>query len=435
MKVKSVRLLAPIALGLGLVLALLWLLDNGLSTSAAAVAELHVCPSGCTYSSIQAAVDDATDDDVIEVAAGDYTDLHQRVGITQVVYISKTVTIQGGYTTTNWTTPDPAANLTSLDAQGGGRVLVIRGAGPTIAGFTITGGSGDYSGGGINVENASPVIRDNQIKWNSAKGDGGGIFVNRGAAQILHNRIFSNTATWAGGLRIINDADVTIIANQIISNVAQISGGGIELDCCGSTTPLIAQNFIVNNNGGLQGGGVWVMSTQAKLVNNIIADNQANYGASIYLDGSAYYPVSATILHNTLVGGPAGGEAVWVSDYVTATLVNNIVVSHTVGITNTAPISSTVSGDHTLFNANGTDYGSGVSSANEVHGNPAFVNPGEGDYHIGPGSAAIDVGMSAKVYNDIDGDIRPQGSGYDIGADEFGYPWHIYLPLAVKNWP
>jgi hypothetical protein len=380
-------------------------------------------------------VDDASDEDVIKVAAGHYTDLHQRDGITQVVYISKSVTIQGGYTTTNWTTFDPAANPTTLDAQGGGRVLIIKGAAPTVAGFTITGGNGDYSGGGINVQNASPVIHDNQITGNLANGDGGGIFVNGGAAEILHNRIFSNTATWAGGLRIINNADVTIIDNQIISNVAFISGGGIDLECCGGTTPLIARNFVANNNGGSQGGGVWVNSTHIRLENNIIANNQANIGASVFLDGAVSYPVSATLIHNTLVGGPTGGEAVWVSDYVTATLVNNIVVSHTVGITNTAMLSSTVSGDYTLYYANGTDYGSGVSSANEVHGNPGFVNPGEGDYHIVPVSAAIDAGISAEVYVDIDGDIRPLGSGYDIGADEFGYPRHIYLPMAVKNWP
>jgi hypothetical protein len=43
-------------------------------------------------------VDAASSGDEIRVATGTYTDIHQRAGITQVVYITKTVTVRGGYT-------------------------------------------------------------------------------------------------------------------------------------------------------------------------------------------------------------------------------------------------------------------------------------------------------------------------------------------------
>ena len=64
---------------------------------------------GCTqvFTNIQTAVDVATQDDLIKVASGVYTDTHLKEGLTQIVYLSKTLSIQGGYTTTNWTTPDP----------------------------------------------------------------------------------------------------------------------------------------------------------------------------------------------------------------------------------------------------------------------------------------------------------------------------------------
>jgi hypothetical protein len=250
MKPKRTRLFSALTLSGGLMFTLLWLLGAGLPARAMAGAELHVCSSGCAYSSVQAAVDASTDGDVIKVAAGHYTNIHQRVGITQVLYISKTVTVQGGYTADDWATPNPEVNLTTLDAHGQGRVVVIRQAGPTVAGFIITGGKGYYSGGGVYVHWGSPTIRDNQIVGNSASGDGGAVWVNGGSAQIRFNRIISNSATWAGGLRIINDANVTIADNQISENVAQISGGGIEIECCGGNTPLVARNLILSNTGG-----------------------------------------------------------------------------------------------------------------------------------------------------------------------------------------
>ena len=51
-------------------------------------------------------------------------------------------------------------------------------------------------------------------------------------------------------------------------------------------------------------------------------------------------------------------------------------------------------------------------------GDPGFIDPEDGDYHIGSNSAAVDAGVDAGVYTDIDDEPRPMGNGFDIGADE-----------------
>jgi hypothetical protein len=53
--------------------------------------------------------------------------------------------------------------------------------------------------------------------------------------------------------------------------------------------------------------------------------------------------------------------------------------------------------------------------------NPLFVNPISGDFHLSPSSPAINAGVAlSEVPTDFEGTSRPQGSSYDIGADEYG---------------
>jgi hypothetical protein len=106
-----------------------------------------VCPAGpptCDYSTIQDAVDAAGDGDVIKVAAGVYTDVQGRPApadypsppadgiVFQVVYISKSVTIRGGYTTTN-DFADPLVSvecgIDTADSVPGAELLIIEGMG------------------------------------------------------------------------------------------------------------------------------------------------------------------------------------------------------------------------------------------------------------------------------------------------------------------
>ena len=54
-----------------------------------------------------------------------------------------------------------------------------------------------------------------------------------------------------------------------------------------------------------------------------------------------------------------------------------------------------------------------------IWGDPDFIDPDIGNYHINTDSAAIDTGVDGGVTEDMDGNERPQNKGYDIGADEY----------------
>lgn len=77
-KHSAIRLSLPPMLGFGLASTLVWLVSASADAGPVAhAAELHVCPSGCAYTSIQP-VDVANDGDVIQVATGTYTGVSAR---------------------------------------------------------------------------------------------------------------------------------------------------------------------------------------------------------------------------------------------------------------------------------------------------------------------------------------------------------------------
>lgn len=76
------------------------------------------------YATIQGAVHDAEAEDTIKIAGGVYTDVNNYGGREQTVYVDKFLDFRGGYTVTNWVTPNPSANPTILDAVDNDREVV-----------------------------------------------------------------------------------------------------------------------------------------------------------------------------------------------------------------------------------------------------------------------------------------------------------------------
>jgi hypothetical protein len=280
---------------------------------------------------------------------------------------------------------------------------------------------------------------------------------------VKFNQVLSNTATttnygcaWGGGIYGGPD-DVLIEGNIVEGNRANGYGGGQGAGLYqwfGSAAYL--NNLVRGNLGSVSSQAVYLGHSQSHFEGNRVVDNVTSQGIQLVISegggptlvnnviarsgdktlsavGHVGLPLTATLLHNTLVGSGTGSGVYVETGYVALFLTNTIVASHTWGISNTFPASSTVWADHTLFWANTNDGSRGV---NPVDGNPAFVNPAGGDYHIGPGSAAYNRGTDAGVATDMDGDPRPDSCFPDLGADELitGLVCRrVYLPGVLRN--
>ncbi|MGD2146390.1 MAG: hypothetical protein PVH41_06840, partial [Anaerolineae bacterium] len=191
-----------------------WLVLSDLPAAVAAPdGESHVCPAGlptCDFATVQEAVDAAGPGDVVKVAEGVYTDLHVREGMTQVIFITESVTIRGGYTTADWGTSDPDAHPAILDAGGLGRVALIKRDGNrkvtvTLDSLWLTNGraTGTDDGGGIYAEYTNLVITGCRVFSSTADLKGGGVAIRYSDGAVLEsNEIYSNGAKFGGGLHV-----------------------------------------------------------------------------------------------------------------------------------------------------------------------------------------------------------------------------------------
>jgi parallel beta-helix repeat protein len=362
MSSRLVRLIPCLLAGVAAVM--LTLAGLAATASSTTFAERLVCPTGCTYSTIQAAVDAAGPGDVIKVAAGTYADVTGRMStgglVTQVVFIEKTITLRGGYDSTFSEPPDPVAHPTIVNPARKGRGFYIRGAvAPVIEGFTVTAGDaagmpdvvGGEGGGCLYSKDASPTLRrlqvsgcyakegaglglyystsaleDSQVNGNQATTtDGAGLYAFGGSLNVKGCQLTGNSAArWGGGARI--SGGTLHVTNTVVSQNTAKEGAGLDLYLLDRSS-LVANSRIYQNTATGDGGGINLSSSDPTLTNNIVATNTGRYGGGLYILMS-----DARLIDNTIRANHAmtDGGAMRISSSE-AQLLNTQVISNTAG--------------------------------------------------------------------------------------------------------
>lgn len=361
--------------------------------------------------------------------------------------------------------------VSSTTGYGGG--VAIEGGGPvTIAGNTILSNTATISGsnetgrgGGLSLVNVTATLSSNVVQGNiagdSAKGYGGGIYLSGSATfTLIGNTVISNLAGFesnfspylsGGGVQIESSngalADNVIAGNRANRNAIFGNGGGLAA----LTSTLSVQGGQILNNSTSRncegyGGGLYAQNSSITMdtvrIENNCAANTPFYGlgGGLAFANSSYTLTNVLIANNyafgndTAVGGlyaGANSPGLLVNNTIAnnrgqgirsaspLTLTNNIIMSHTTGVSLTAavPISATY---NDFYNNATNQRGFSLDVSNIV------INPQlDSNYRLTAASILIDAGTRASApLHDRDGQLRPmQGKSglfrFDIGADEY----------------
>ena len=229
------------------------------------------------FDSIQEAIDDAQNSDMILVADGTYTGTGNR----DIDFRGKAVTLRSLNGPENCiidcqgTPSEPHRGFWFGSGEGNGSIL---------DGFTITNGYGPT-----------------ESFANFTRSSGGAIFtINNSTPTITRCRIVGNSAACGGGLHCIKNVE---IRNCIITdNSAEVAGGGVYF---WDHSSVISYCTITNNSAGKHGGGFHCYRHSYPTISQcIIWGNTAPLGPEVSLK-STVYPSELTVLYSNVKGGQA----------------------------------------------------------------------------------------------------------------------------------
>jgi hypothetical protein len=279
-----------------------------------------VCPVGCRFTSIQAAINAAAPGATIRVCAGTYT---ERFTITKNLTLlgagaganpgTATILNGGGTGTVVVISSNAIATIQDLTITGGKASATSVGGGGIripgtlrLVGVSVIANTSELQGGGIYIDFGRLTLGANTILSNNSALNGGGIWNNRGTLTLeAGSNVLNNTATEFGG-GIMNHGTLTLETGSSVSDNSAGSGGaGITIGTESSLT-MQADSHVEGNKGtnsNSAGGGI--NNHGILVLDGIVVSNTANSGGGIYNAGTATLQAGSRVENNgaTQVGG------------------------------------------------------------------------------------------------------------------------------------
>jgi hypothetical protein len=208
-----------------------------------------VCASGCTFSSVQAAIDAASPGATIRVCPGTYA---ESAASFAAIHIFQPLTLIGA-----GEGADPATNTILRPTQASREVVRMADAGTVrLERLRITGATGE-NGRGVNVQGladatnatfAHCAITGNHSTANS----GGGLTVDGGPAvnpstALINTRITDNSSPGIGGINLFQASLTLDVDSRVRDNEATDQEGAGGIMSVGSTVHLPSVNNVTGN--------------------------------------------------------------------------------------------------------------------------------------------------------------------------------------------
>lgn len=374
------------------------------------------------WATLQRAADVVAAGDVVRVAAGDYVGYDLRTSGTAAAPIRFLAEAGARVVARNPVTAD------GINVEGASHV--------EIAGFTVVG----MPRNGIRAVTAHHVtIRGNRAFDNFERGI---------LTGFVDDLLIEDNETAGSidehGIYVSNSGDRPIVRGNLTwgNNAAGIHmNGDLSAGGDGVISGALVEGNVILDNGPAGGSGINCDGVRDSVFrNNLLLGNHAG-GITLYrIDGGAA-STGNLVVNNTIVMAADGRWGIALHDGAAGnTLRNNIVLSRhsfrgSLDVEVATGSHVGLASDHNvLMDRITTDGGDSVidlATWRATYGQDAasllateaalFVDPTlpGGDYHLREGSPAIDAGTASDAPStDVDGEARPFGDGFDVGADE-----------------